>query len=356
MVEVQGVASAGTVVNVIPPALDSGRVVVTATHAVAGDVLAPGDVLVEVSGRPIIALLLPFPLYRDLHPGDSGVDVRAIQEGLRALSLYPGTVDGVYGKATADAVKALYRSVSMSPPTAPAEEVAALAEAHTALKDAQDAATLPDVETAPGSLAALRAAVAQAELMAATPLPMEEVQNVGVGGARVVSVLGIGAQPGADSEAVATLLAGPMTASARVPVKDADSFTLGAEVQVVPFTDQAVSARGTVTSVSEFRMADDTSQLPGYDVTLAFDDPAHVPINDGESVFVRPSSAEVPAEDGLAVPLVALRERSEQFYVVIVRGKEVKEVPVETTVNADGYALVNGDLSEGDKVLVSGTP
>jgi hypothetical protein len=55
------------------------------------------------------AVLAPGVLKRDLHvvsPMQSGADVRALQHALVALGYAPGRVDGIYGVATAAAVRA----------------------------------------------------------------------------------------------------------------------------------------------------------------------------------------------------------------------------------------------------------
>lgn len=66
--------------------------------------------LVVVSGRPVFALEGPVRAYRDLTPGDSGEDVRQLQEALRTCGLYSGRADGVFGPVTLAAVDRMYRA------------------------------------------------------------------------------------------------------------------------------------------------------------------------------------------------------------------------------------------------------
>ena len=52
-----------------------------------------GDVLVEVTGRPVIALTGPLPAYRDLVVGDIGPDVAQLEQALAAIGFDPGEPD-----------------------------------------------------------------------------------------------------------------------------------------------------------------------------------------------------------------------------------------------------------------------
>ncbi len=348
--EAAGVAAAGTAVKVAPVVAEAAGVVVTAHHREPGAVLRSGQVLMEVNGRPIVALALPFRLYRDLHPEDSGADVRAVQQALQTIGFYSGAVDGSYGVGTARAVRDLFRSVGMAPPLVPPEAADALAEARSVLRKVQASPPGGKEET----LAAARQAVADAELAAATPLPMAEIQAVDAAGSEVVSVLPVGAVPSEDNS-VATLRAGVLTVTARVGVKDAAVFARGVTVQVAPTTDQRRSVAGRIAAVGEFRAADETSSLPGYDITVTLEEPARAKFGDGQAVLVRLPDRGKPTK-GVAVPLVAVRESGDNHYVVVLAGSAAREVRVEVDRTADGYAFVTGRLALGERVLVHGTP
>jgi len=91
------------------PALDlvfggSGRV--TASACADGATLSSGEEAARVNDRPVIALATSMPLYRDLHRGMHGGDVRALQKELGRLD-HPVAVDGVYGWQTYQAVREL---------------------------------------------------------------------------------------------------------------------------------------------------------------------------------------------------------------------------------------------------------
>lgn len=86
--------------------------VVSATPLVKGAAVAWCSPLIEVSGRPLLALEGTVPAYRDLQEGDSGPDVTQLQDALRSCGFYAGTSDGVFGANTAKAVRQMYKGNS----------------------------------------------------------------------------------------------------------------------------------------------------------------------------------------------------------------------------------------------------
>jgi peptidoglycan hydrolase-like protein with peptidoglycan-binding domain len=71
-----------------------------------GATVERGEELYRVNERPVILLFGVVPMYRDLAPGDSGVDVRQLEANLAKLGHNGFTVDGAYTATTADAVRA----------------------------------------------------------------------------------------------------------------------------------------------------------------------------------------------------------------------------------------------------------
>jgi hypothetical protein len=102
--------------------------IVTRTPIATGGEVTAGGVLVEIVGRPVIALPGRLPAYRDLAAGDTGPDVVQLQRALAALGYDIGVADGELGPRTAAAVAALYRHLGYHPPRAhlvlPMSEVA----------------------------------------------------------------------------------------------------------------------------------------------------------------------------------------------------------------------------------------
>jgi peptidoglycan hydrolase-like protein with peptidoglycan-binding domain len=79
----------------------------TATRLVdQGETVERGDELYRLNERPVTLLYGVVPMYRDLGPGDSGVDVRQLERNLAKLGYDGFPVDGAYTASTADTVRA----------------------------------------------------------------------------------------------------------------------------------------------------------------------------------------------------------------------------------------------------------
>ncbi|WP_395725262.1 peptidoglycan-binding protein [Nakamurella sp.] len=103
--------------------------VVTGRLPQVGQDVTAGTVVVEVTGRPVIALSGPIPAYRTLTGGATGPDVTQLETTLAGMGFDPGPQDGRYDAATAAAVTALYGSLQYAPPAAEADLQAAVTAA-----------------------------------------------------------------------------------------------------------------------------------------------------------------------------------------------------------------------------------
>lgn len=352
--EARGAVSLGELVDVIPLTSEGRRLVVTGSGLSAGSVVRPGQVLAEVSGRPIIGLDLPFALYRDLRPGDEGPDVTALQDALRRLGHYAGRSDGHYGAATSAAVDRLYDALGVSSPAPSPEAQSSLTAARNALREAETAIGDSALNTTSPNVSELRRIVDTAAVEAGTPLPMAEIQVVRAEGAEVVSLLGVGAELTPDTPSVATLRIGIPSVKARVSVQDSESFTMGAQVEVSSVSDATPAMSGVVSAVSDFQPAGGDGEVPGFDLEVSLTDPTELPFQEGQGVTIRPLHAAAPVV-GLAVPLVAVREAGGEQYVLLMKENSATKVVVEIAETGDGYARVTSGLEEGARVLVSGS-
>lgn len=152
-----------------------------------GAAVSEGDVLYELAGRPVFVLAGAIRAYRDLHPGDSGEDVKQLQAALKRLGHYSGQPDGQHGALTSAAVERLYAANGYRPPQPEQEAVNALQEllqqreeltAGTSETDG-DAATEPD----PGidrQIATLDTAIAAAREALGTPTYRRELTSIAV--------------------------------------------------------------------------------------------------------------------------------------------------------------------------------
>ncbi|WP_017236301.1 peptidoglycan-binding protein [Streptomyces sp. SS] len=158
---IRGTVVAGQSVEITPGgAPEGGSPTVSKLPLKAGDQVRAGRLLVEVSGRPVIALQGTVPLYRDLKPGAQGSDVGRLQDALQRLghSTSPDN-RGRFGEGTKSAVTALYEALGYEPvPVGGADGSATVTSAETqvtsaerALDDAEDALKAAEAGSRSGS-------------------------------------------------------------------------------------------------------------------------------------------------------------------------------------------------------------
>jgi Putative peptidoglycan binding domain len=159
---VRGTVVAGSSLMVTPTAAQgASALVVTRVVKAAGTAVDPGDVLIEVSGRPVIALPGSTPAYRDLQPSDTGKDVGELQSALKALGYPDADAHDTFGTGTKDAITKLYQHLGYTIPTTggPGDtgDQSALKAAAQSVTDARRAVT-GDLEAVTQANAALATA------------------------------------------------------------------------------------------------------------------------------------------------------------------------------------------------------
>ncbi|MGH1491110.1 MAG: peptidoglycan-binding protein [Acidimicrobiales bacterium] len=114
----------------------SGETIITRLTKEAGADLIEGDVAIEVAGRPMFVLQGKLPVFRSLIPTLEGPDVEQLEEALNRLGHDPGTIDGVFDGATADAVEQLYRDAGYKPVEPTDQDLATLKIERQSVDDA----------------------------------------------------------------------------------------------------------------------------------------------------------------------------------------------------------------------------
>ncbi|AUY53033.1 peptidoglycan-binding domain-containing protein [Streptomyces sp. CB01881] len=146
-VVLRGMVFPPTQYDVLPSAssADVKQLYVSGLRVKAGDQVAAGQQLAEVSGRPLFVLPGPVPAYRDVRPGDTGPDVAEVQAALAGLGYRTGAdASGTFGAGTKQAVKAYYEHLGYPVPTtgtATQQAVDAARKAVDAAKQTVDALT-----------------------------------------------------------------------------------------------------------------------------------------------------------------------------------------------------------------------
>ena len=121
--------------------VSGGSSIITRVPKTEGETLLEGDTVVELAGRPLIALQGDLPAFRSLAPGVEGPDVEQLEEALVRLGLDPGPVDDRYDAATELAVSQLYRDRGYKPNEPTAEDLERVEQARKSVRSAREAVT-----------------------------------------------------------------------------------------------------------------------------------------------------------------------------------------------------------------------
>lgn len=346
--------------------------VVTSAPSLDGGV-APGAVVLEVSGRPVFVISGGATVYRDFVGGIRGTDVVALQQGLTALGYDVGPVDGVYGPQTAAAVRAFYVDAGYDPPAAaasPAEVAVAnaqVASASATLRNLDAAAADPaDIAVAVAALALSRESLITTRDASLTPFPAGELvfvegnsYNVVVSGATVGSPA---------TRGVIVLASGSSrTLWASVPRTVAARLTVGTPVTVTSALGEVGSEGfpGAVAWIASSIGVDgvrdrfgDSFAVPsgqvGLEITL------DAPLTRADAGQLRATIAfGAENEPTLIVPLSAIRTSADGRTTVAVQVQgasgefEFRSVEVTVLDTLSGRVSVRStDLQVGDHVAI----
>lgn len=313
--------------------------VVTAVHVRSGAPIRPGTRVLDVSGRPILAVRLPFPLYRSIAPLDEGPDVEALQVSLAGLGLYVGAPSGRHDQASQRAVRELYvRAGAPVPETGPdaAGRLVAAERALAAIDERSRAGTpvaRSEVDAALAERDAARNAVG-------VPVPLGEILSPPAGPiARVER--GVGSSVGAG-DPILTFNASTATARCRLPVGAAAGLSANIAASLEAGVGEPI--RGTLGAVVPGEGELEADFVPDHEISALLG---------GRSATVEVTVAATDGE-ALTVPVAALRRGSDGTRVDVVDGSDRRSVAIETGLVAAGWVeVVDGDLRAGDAVVVT---
>jgi hypothetical protein len=151
-------------VSVSPPIPDgSVSAVVTGQLPTVGAEVSAGNVVLEVSGRPVFVLRGAFPSYRSLGAGSSGADVNQLRAALNELGLNAGGESASYDAALASAVRALYERSGYAATDGGDAAAQGVRTAHDGVTDASTGVTQATSTLGQAQKALTRAKADQAE-------------------------------------------------------------------------------------------------------------------------------------------------------------------------------------------------
>jgi peptidoglycan hydrolase-like protein with peptidoglycan-binding domain len=276
----------------------------------AGDKVDCGDVLYRVDNHPVLLLCGTVPAYRDLHTGEAGQDVRQLNRNLRQLGhdadahvhIHPGDTDFTF--KTEKALKVLQHAKNF--------EV-------TGALEVDDAVFLP----------------------------------VSVRIAKVTGELGGAARPGAP---VLSATSNTPEVQINLDPSQQDALKKGNRAQITLPDNTSVTGKvARIGAVVQAPAGQDGNAgnvtIPAY---IRLDHPAQARGLDQAPVQVDITTKGV--QNALSVPVTALVGKSGGgFAVEAVRGggrRELVAVKLGLFDTADGRVQVEGDLREGDDVVV----
>lgn len=319
-----------------------GGLVVTGMYVRAGQSVSSGNVIAEVSDRPVYVLQGPLPLWRDLAPGESGKDVMELQTALARLGFSAGYDSyGYFGPGTEAAVRSFYARIGYSPP------VKIYAPAAPAPSPSPTASTA--ASHSPGTTAESGSGQPVYEAI----VPMSEAWFVSGLPARVLSV---GAHEGDESpSSLVKLVEGGLQLTGQLDPSEVSLIRAGLRVSIF---SQITGYRGTgdVASVGEEVNASAVNGGAAY-VPVGIRPSGEWPDSlNGQNVEITITAA-TSGKPVLAVPVAAVSsDASGQTEIVLEEGDgRERTVHVETGMSADGYVAVSdaaSALTPGELVVV----
>ncbi|OII66603.1 efflux RND transporter periplasmic adaptor subunit [Streptomyces sp. CC77] len=289
----------------------TARSVYTKVVPKEGDAVKAGTVLVEVSGRPVIALAGPIPAYRDLTQGDEGDDVGQFQRALSSLGYGLGQDRlGRFGPGTSAAVTRFYRDLGYSAP------------ATTVLVPAAEIVYVPRF-----------------------PAHAERVH----------------AEVGADvSDEAMTLSAGDLVVTGQADALEKQQIKRGQKV-LISSSRTGTEAEGKVTAVGSrpLRGGDHEQGGTGEERFAVTVQPGTELDAEWAGQSVRLTvEAQSSRRAVLAVPSAAVSSRADGRTTVTVKHRDgtTRRVTVSVGMSADGYVQITpeekGTVKKGDAVVV----
>ncbi|MEV8518075.1 hypothetical protein [Dactylosporangium sp. NPDC051484] len=327
--------------------------VVTKVEAKIGQTVREGDVLIARSGEPMIALTLPFPLYRDLVGGLSGPDVTEVQQSLRRMG-FRAPVHGTFDRATQQALADLHRRIGYPVPRGSAEAAKQLPAARQAMAEAEQAYRAGgSTDPALGSkVQQARAALEELELAAGPGLSRANVVLLDQPGRRVTAIrVGVGAVLKDPQQVIVDLDGQLPFVSAALSKDQIELVRPGVQGKV--FDDVSGSEAETVVASVGAEMVNGDDGQPGYPVTLTFIGKDMVgAVGRGVRITITLAAA---AEPALAVPVSAVYSRADGSTFVTVRldSGATADRTVKTGRVAGGWVQITPDQAD---TVIPGTP
>ncbi|MFJ3934676.1 peptidoglycan-binding protein [Streptomyces sp. NPDC090029] len=368
---IRGTVTAEQSVDVAAGGGMEGAPVVTRLPVKPGQAIKAGQVLLEVSGRPVFALQGELPMYRDLKPGGRGDDVAQLQASLTSLGYSTvGDEEGYFGQRTKAAVSALYEHIGYtSLPAQPDDELTLekagddVTAAIRVVEDLPDSASSVQKERATEDLHKARERLKEIEDRAGPMVPVSELVFLKSFPGRVDSV---NTRVAAKASGAAMVLsAGRLVINGMLQPHQKGLIQAKQPVAILSEATDVVAA-GTVETVADVMKTastDATGAGPdtatgerGYPVVVKPSKPLPSDFA-GQDVRLTVEAASTKSK-ALVVPVTAVSAGADgKIRVkVLVPGGSNRRVEVTTGTSGDGYVEVRPmpgqHLAKDERVIV----
>lgn len=325
------VSETPTAVN--PPAPEDALGVVTRVPVSSGDSVPFCGVLIEVSDRPVLALPGEIAPFREIGVGDSGEDVRRLQQALRDCG-YSIAADGSFGAVTAAAVTSLYRDNGYSVPTREVEaDPQTATQPQTSSESSEGEASEPTEPATPEP--------PKREVV----VPISEIvflENPSWVASRAALSATVGEEPLVEVSSGALHATIAFTAAERNALTGEETLVLTLEGEQHEFELPELPVAPTFNDAGE----------PTFPISITLPDEVSREVAGTEANWTITVGSE--DEYPLVVPVTALHASAngtETVHVLLEDGT-IEEVAVTQVASGGGYVAVEGDLAAGDEVVV----
>jgi peptidoglycan hydrolase-like protein with peptidoglycan-binding domain len=339
------------------------------TRAPRPGTLKEGTVLMEINGRPVIALTGRVPMHRTIRPGAKGADVEQVQRTLRRLG-YNLPTTSVFDPATSTAVTRFYAEKGYEAQQPTLEDRQRLGALRKAVRDGKEAVVTAEeaVDRAPPRKPQrIRVANAKADLEEATALLAEFTRTYGttIPPGELVFLPELPARLNEVRVKAGDQVDGPvatMTSSSLVVrgmVESAEAGLLRAGMKAVIETVAGTTHPATLTALGAKAEAvggeapEDEEATATEPVLITPKSMTRLRSMTGEAVTARVTVG-ATEEKVLVVPVAAVITAADgrPRVQVEVTPDRTKEVKVRTGLTANGKVQVTGDLKEGERVVI----
>lgn len=305
--------------------------VISALPVSAGKPVPYCHALLEISGRPLLALNGLIPAYRDLHIGDSGKDVTQLQKALKSCG-YSVAADGHLGKYTAQLVARLYRNNGYAPAQNPNKRNSSQDTSDNKSQPESDAKSTDNETGSDDSLVIPRSEVAYLPANSTiTALPdlgsyLGEKSSVKIGVGAPLAILKL------DAKQILKLREG-------LPIKlESGQWNNETTLPAIPNSPDSNDSD------------EEQSSEPTYTLRIPLNNPPNNALTTCQWSVTIGSNTTYP----FTVPEAAIREDNKGTYVQKKTGDSTQKTYVEIIESGDGAVAIKGAVKTGEIVLLGG--